>query len=302
MIDIVQYREILAEEPEEITIDMTKIDGGGFWMGTSEAEIERLCQEYDNGWYHNEAPQHWVEIPSFFLGQYPITQAQWRVVANWKQVDRELDPDPSRFKGDDLPVEQVSWLDAQEFCARLSKASKIQYRLPTEAEWEYACRGVRRKSTDSRISQDHWNKRYYESFHFGQIIDDQTANFNTNEPYGKKELGEFRGKTTPVGAFEANNFQLYDMHGNVWEWCEDDYHKNYEDAPKDASSWQQEESTEAKVLRGGSWFNHPRYCRSSFRYVIDLDFQVDSVGFRVACEPPQVSVSANRLTFGGLFN
>ncbi|OKH18610.1 formylglycine-generating enzyme family protein [[Limnothrix rosea] IAM M-220] len=301
MIDIVQYKEILAEEPEEISIHMTKIGGGGFWMGTSEAEIERLCQEYDNSWYQNESPQHWVEIPDFFLGKYPITQAQWRIIAELRPIERELAPSPSRFEGDELPVEQVSWLDAKEFCARLSKISKIQYRLPTEAEWEYACRGVLRKPMTSKVSQEYWNKHYYESFHFGQTINDQTANFNTNEPYGTEKIGKFRGKTTPVGSFDSNNFQLYDMHGNVWEWCEDDYYRNYEEAPEDGSAWQQTEKQDAKVLRGGSWFNHPRYCRSSFRYVIDLDFQVDSVGFRIACSPPQISVNTYSLNIPRLF-
>ncbi|AFY40391.1 Sulphatase-modifying factor protein [[Leptolyngbya] sp. PCC 7376] len=301
MLEIIHYKEILVEEPEEIAIDMTKIDGGGFWMGTSEAEIDRLRKEYGNDWYQNESPQHWVEVPEFFLGKYPITQAQWKVVAGWRPIERELDAKPSKFEGDNLPVEQVSWLDAKEFCARLSKESKIQYRLPTEAEWEYSCRGVVGKHMAAEMTPENWNKHYYKSFHFGQTINGEIANFNANEVYGNNTIEKFRGRTTPVGSFDSNNFQLYDMHGNVWEWCEDDYHRNYEEAPQDASAWQHSENQEAKVLRGGSWFNHPRYCRSAFRYVIDLDFQVDSVGFRIACAPPQVSVNTYSLNIPRLF-
>ena len=289
MLDILQYKEILVEEPEEIAIEMTKIDGGGFWMGTSETEIARLREEYDNGWYQNESPQHWVKVPEFCLGKYPITQAQWRVVASWKPVERELESNPSEFEGDDLPVEQVSWLDAREFCARLSKETKIEYRLPTEAEWEYACRGIVRKNKTARIPQENWNKNYDQPFNFGQKISDDLANHNGNEVYGKEEVEKFRRKTTPIGSFHPNDFQLYDMHGNVWEWCEDDYHANYVDAPVDGSAWKKSTNEDAKVLRGGSWNNLPFGCRSAIRLGIARDFRFDYIGFRVVCVAPRTT-------------
>jgi formylglycine-generating enzyme required for sulfatase activity len=116
---------------EGVGIDMVLIPGGSFQMGASEQEED---------FYEDETPQHPVTVPSFCMGQYPVTQAQWAAVATLTQIKRHLDPQPSNFPGDDLPVEQVSWLDAEEFCLRLSEHVQQEYRLPTEAEWEYACR------------------------------------------------------------------------------------------------------------------------------------------------------------------
>ncbi len=251
-----------------VALDMVLILGGSFLMGTEDKEIERLVKEYDQEWFREERPQHKVNVPSFFMGRYPITQAQWRVVAGWEQIDRELDSDPSNFKEDyegidrwQRPVERVSWEDAVEFCNRLSKKTKREYRLPTEAEWEYACRG----GTTT-------------PFHFGETISTELANYRGTDwdvgdkvypgNYGRGEKGIYREQTTPVGYFKvANNFGLSDMHGNVWEWCEDDWHENYEDgedAPTDGRAWVSGKSS-IKVIRGGSWGNNPSDCRSAAR-------------------------------------
>ena len=126
-------------EPD-VELELREIPGGSFWMGAPKEELESQDRE---------RPQHQVTVPSFYMGRYPITQAQWRIVASWEPVEKKLNPDPSIFKKDyegidrwQRPVEHISWEDAQEFCARLSKKTNKEYRLPTEAEWEYACRAV----------------------------------------------------------------------------------------------------------------------------------------------------------------
>ncbi|MFM6120206.1 MAG: formylglycine-generating enzyme family protein, partial [Sphaerospermopsis kisseleviana] len=158
--------------------------------------------------------------------------------------------------------------DAVEFCARLSNYTKRPYRLPSEAEWEYACRA----GTTT-------------PFDFGQTITTDLANYNGKETYGSGVKGVYREETTEVGSFQvANEFGLYDMHGNVWEWCEDDWHNNYENAPADSSAWVRDEpNSNAKVLRGGSWFFVPDYCRSARRYYDDAGFGINGRGFRVVC-------------------
>ena len=245
--------------PKNIPLKMVVIPGGTFLMGSPETEAER---------YENESPQHEVTVPPFFMGKYPVTQAQWRVVADLEQVNRKLDPDPSHFKGDDLPVESISWYDAVEFCDRLSKLTRRHYRLPSEAEWEYACRGGTTTTP----------------FNFGETTTPQLANYNGNHTYGSGSKGEYREKTTPIDSFKlANPCGLYDMHGNVWEWCQDYWHKTYDKAPSDGSAWLNKEKNDNsfRVLRGGSWLYDPRRCRSACRgyYVPDEgDF---NGGFRV---------------------
>ena len=250
-----------------IQLEMVMIPGGTFMMGSPETE---------EGSRDNERPQHQVTIKAFCLGKYQVTQAQWKAVAAFPQLNRELKPDPSNFKGANRPVEQVSWEDAVEFCDRLSRHTKRQYRLPSEAEWEYACRA-------GTITP----------FHFGQTITTDLANYDgtdgkNNEwsgSYGSGPKGVYRKETTEVGSFEvANNFGLYDMHGNVWEWCQDYPHHNYEGAPTDGSAWlDNEESSNIKLLRGGSWYDNPEHCRSAYRNDYDLDTDDDHIGFRVVC-------------------
>jgi formylglycine-generating enzyme required for sulfatase activity len=257
------YVERLSETVE---LEMVAIPEGQFRMSSPQNEPQRR---------ESESPQHEVSIPAFFMGKYPVTQAQWRVVAGLPQVARELDSAPSRFKGENHPVENVFWHDATEFCARLSQLTGKPYRLPSEAEWEYACRA----GTTT-------------PFHFGETITPELANYDWNRSYGSVNVTkkkDFRG-TTAVGSFGvANAFGLYDMHGNVWEWCEDHWHDNYEGAPTDGSAWIDSEAEEnpLRVQRGGSWGSDPRYCRSASRYFIYAWFRNYIGGFRVVCGEPR---------------
>ncbi len=245
---------------DEVDLDMIQIPGGTFLMGSPQEELEN---------YPDEQPQHSVTVPSFFMGRYPITQAQWRVVAAYPEIERELKPDPSEFQGENRPVEQVSWEDAVEFCQRLSVKTSRSYRLPSEAEWEYACRAGTQTP-----------------FHFGETLTDEFANYDATEVYGHGVKGEDRGETTEVGQFPSNNFGLHDMHGNVWEWCQDDWHEDYEGAPEDGSAWLDGESkNNAKVLRGGSWGYYPRLCRCAVRGNYTRDYFDFLRSFRVVCVP-----------------
>ena len=180
-------------------------------MGSPEDEKEREDRE---------GPQHRVVVPSFLLGQYPVTQAQWRAVAALPQQVRELTPDPSKFKskfqGNNRPMKQVSWDDAVEFCARLAAQTERGYRLPTEAEWEYACRA----GTTT-------------PFFFGETLVPELANYSC-ATYGPRGVeGKPVGETTEVDHYGvANQWGLVDMHGNVWEWCQDEFHESYSDKPE----------------------------------------------------------------------
>jgi formylglycine-generating enzyme required for sulfatase activity len=248
----------LEDLANDTQLEMMLIPGGTFIMGSPKEEENSM---------DSERPQHEVTIEPFFMGKYQVTQAQWRFVAQLPQVNRELEQDPSHFKGDNRPVEQVSWEDAVEFCDRLSQYTGRTYRLPSEAEWEYACRAGSAKP-----------------FAFGDTITTNEVNYDGNYTYGNAPKGEYRGRTTPVGTFQPNAFGLYDMHGNVWEWCQDSWHSNYKGAPTDGSAWlDNEESSNRKLLRGGSWFNYPANCRSAFRYDNDLDYRIGNFGFRVVC-------------------
>jgi formylglycine-generating enzyme required for sulfatase activity len=277
------YTEPLEGLGDALPLQMLLIPGGTFTMGSPDDEPERV---------DSEGPQHEVTVPQFFMGRYPITQAQWRAVAAMPKDNRALKPDPSRFKGDNRPVEQVSWHDAVEFCARISRQTGRSYRLPTEAEWEYACRA----GTTT-------------PFHFGKTLTTEVANYDGNHTYADGSKGEYRKGTTPVDQFNiANAFGLCDMHGNVLEWCQDHWHDNYEGAPTDGSAWMVKSESqgtplrggsrrsyiyEAKgdsgrhVVRGGSWFGDPWVCRSAFRLRDGPDLRDDSLGFRVCCSPPR---------------
>lgn len=246
---------------DNVALDMVAIPGGIFLMGSPEDEPE------SSG---NEEPQHEVTVLPFLMSRYPITQAQWKAVANLPVVARNLDPDPSQVKGENHPVEQVSWYDAIEFCQRLAAHSGLTYRLPSEAEWEYACRGG--TSTP---------------FHFGETMTTDLANFDGRYPYNNGPRGEMRGETTPIGHFGiANHFGLCDMHGNVYEWCADTWHINYVGAPKDGSAWLEKSDQTRRVRRGGSWKNHPKTCRSASRKDALPESTQNHIGFRVACSSP----------------
>jgi formylglycine-generating enzyme required for sulfatase activity len=246
-----------------IELEMIEIPTGTFSMGAPDKELNSK---------NSERPQHKVTVPGFYMGRYPVTQAQWRFVAQLPQVNRELEQDPSNFKGDNRPVERVSWYDAVEFCDRLSQYTGRTYRLPSEAEWEYACRAGTKTP-----------------FHFGETITTDLANYDGESTYGDGVEGVNRGETTEVGSFGvANNFGLYDMHGNVYEWCLDDWHNDYTDAPADGSAWfssddKLSDKTGRAVLRGGSWIYNPQACRSACRHNVNRDYHGSYIGFRVVC-------------------
>jgi formylglycine-generating enzyme required for sulfatase activity len=254
-----------------VTLEMVFISGGTFIMGQTEGEKQQLIQEAGEEHYQDfcamELPQHKVTVQPFFMGKFAVTQEQWKAVAALPKVNRDLDPDPSTFKSNRRPVEQVSWHEAVEFCDRLSQKTGRQYRLPSEAEWEYACRA----GTTT-------------PFYCGETLATDLANYDGNSTYGSGETGVYRKQTTDVGSFPPNAFGLYDMHGNVWEWCLDHWHENYEDAPIDGSAWITGGESGLRMGRGGSWNALPRCCRSAYRdyYVPDND-RDNNLGFRVVC-------------------
>ena len=229
-----------------VVLEMVYIPGGTFMMGSPATEEGRDCCE---------SPQHQVTVPAFFAGKYPITQAQWQAV---------MENNPSCFKGEKRPVEYVLWQDAVEFCGKLSQKTGKKYRLLSEAEWEYACRA-----------------RTTTPFHFGETITPELVNYYGYYPYAKAPKGLYRGQTADVGSFPPNAFGLYDMHGNVWEWCSDRWNSNYKGAPTDGSSWETGTS-EYLVLRGGSWIYDAANCRSAYRVWMRADDRWWSTGFRVA--------------------
>ncbi|MDB9475871.1 SUMF1/EgtB/PvdO family nonheme iron enzyme [Dolichospermum circinale] len=232
-----------------ITLEMVQIPGGSFMMGSPESEKDR---------YNNESPQHQVNVPGFSMGKFVVTQEQYQQI---------MGKNPSYFteKGAKRPVEKVSWNNAVEFCQKLSEKTGREYRLPSEAEWEYACRG----GTTT-------------PFYFGETITTDLANYNGTYTYASEPKGKSLGQTTEVGSFPPNSFGLYDIHGNVWEWCQDDWHDNYANAPKDGSAWTSQ-SGNAKRLRGGSWLYNPGYCRSAYRDYNGAGFDFNLNGFRVVC-------------------
>ena len=230
-----------------IILEMIAIPGGSFVMGSPNNEAERN---------NDEGPQHNVDISPFFMGKYQVTQEQWEAVMGYN---------PSRFKGGaKRPVEQVSWNNVLEFCQKLSQKTGNIYRLPWEAEWEYACRA----GTTT-------------PFYFGDTITPDLVNYDGNYPYAGAPKGLLRQQTTDVGSFPPNPFGLYDMHGNVWEWCSDCYQDHYNDPPNHRSSW--EKGTHpSRVQRGGSWINSAVYCRSAYRDRYPAGLRHSNLGFRVA--------------------
>ena len=267
-------------------LDMVSIPAGSFTMGSPSEEPERQP---------NEGPQHHVTLASFFIGAFPVTQAQWTavVLAHPGRIYRDLDPKPSFFRDIDLPVESITWNEAEEFCLRLAAITGRSYRLPSEAEWEYACRA----GTTT-------------PFNFGLTITPELANYcgtggaicgesdgrsiasdvyyglkYDSGAYGHGPAGIFRGTTTRPGTFPPNRFGLYDMHGNVWEYCLDKETANYADAPLDSSPYLSGPADSLRMLRGGSWSHNPAICRSAYRDSIapgDPGWQ-GRIGLRVVC-------------------
>ena len=226
---------------EVLGIDMILIPEGSFLMGSSEKR-PRSC----------ELPKHKVHVKPFLMSKCPITKQQWKAIAHRPEINRMLKLRPVLKGSSNHPVVEISWNDAAEFCDRLAQASKNEYRLPTEAEWEYACRAGSKTL-----------------FHFGNRIDRKIAQFNSD-------------KVNKVGQFPyANAFGLHDMHGNVWEWCMDHWHSTYDGAPTDGTAWLDSIDNENRIQRGGSWRNESKLCRSAFRLFDGAESKNNSTGFRI---------------------
>lgn len=225
-----RYEDHTNLHPQCPGLETVYIPGGEFVMGSTG--------------YDNEKPRHHVRVAPFYIGKYPITQSQWEAI---------MGENPSYFKGNPaLPVENVSWNDAKSFCEKIAKATGQDYRLPTEAEWEYACRA----GTTGDYA--------------GDLI--EIAWYNNNSDY----------RTHPVGRLNPNDWGVHDMHGNVWEWCEDDWHGSYDGAPADGSAWVDTPTRGSyRVIRGGCWYNLAVSCRSASRIFDSPDYHDVNVGFRV---------------------
>ena len=242
------YRENLGDG---VYLDMVYILGGTFLMGSPASEKKT---HWSQG---KEQPQHQVTVPDFWLGKYQVRQEQWKAI---------MADNPARFKGENRPVDGVSWDRCQEFCRKLSEQTGRQYRLPSEAEWEYACRA----GTTTPFS-------------CGETITTDLANYHGDRTYAEEEKGQYRKETLEVGSFPPNPWGLYDMHGNVWEWCEDGWHDNYQGAPMNGSVWNDNHASHNFcVLRGGSWLKHPGNCRSATRINPNRELDCMYYGLRLA--------------------
>ena len=229
--------EISIPVKNGITIDMVKVEAGTFMMGAT-SEMQKP--------YDDEKPVHQVTLTNnYYMGKYEVTQSLWQAV---------MGSNPSDFKGDDLPVERVSWNDCQEFVSKLNGLTGKKFRLPTEAEWEYAARGGKKSrgyqySGCSNISDVAWCAR------------------------------NSRSKTHPVGMKQANELGIYDMSGNVYEWCQDWYGGSYVNSSQTNPTGAV--SGSYRVCRGGSWYYNARYCRSSYRYYFTPGIRSSILGLRL---------------------
>lgn len=221
---------------ETTGIQFMSIKGGSFMMGSPTTEKGRQAEE---------GPQHIVHVSDFHMACFEVTQEQYEAI---------MGNNPSGLVGKNCPVDWVSWDEAQEFIKKLNSLNNTEYRLPTESEWEYACRA----HTESR-------------YHFGDEITIEQVN------YGAK----ISCRNSPVGAHPPNAFGLYDMHGNVFEWCEDTWHDSYVGAPEDGSAWV-DDSTDHKVYRGGAWNASAHFVRSAYRFHRPKNTAYYNIGFRLA--------------------
>ena len=263
--------------------EMVDIPSGTFWMGSPEGKG-----------IADEKPYHQVTVKAFQMGKYPVTQAQWRTVAMSPKVEIDLSLNPAYHRGDDKPVEQITWYEAQEFCARLSQLTGENYRLPSEAEWEYACRAGASEYTEYYFGDDASqldDYGWYGNNSGDRAIDADRIwkEVNQNASQYTQRLRQNNNGTKAVGQKLPNAWGLYDMHSNVWEWCADDWHDNYEGAPidsqvgtKDIKNYEDGGATK-KLLRGGSWSFVAQDCRSAFRFSYDARNRSNNVGFRVVC-------------------
>ena len=250
---MIEPSEMAALPSDELTLDlgsgermkMVKIPAGEYWMGSSEDE---------EGRGDSEAPRHRVRIgKAFYIGKYEVTQGQWGAVmgsnpsafsSGGSESDKVRGMDTSRF-----PVDSVSWEDCQEFCRKLSQRVGREIRLPSESEWEYACRS----GTSG-------------PFYTGGTISPSQANYDSYFTYRNGSKGAVLARPARVGSYGANEFGLSDMHGNLYEWCADVWHGNYVGAPSDGGAWTWGGNQDRRVLRGGFWAGLPGDCRSANRF------------------------------------
>lgn len=236
--------EVEFFQEKDLELDMVYIPACSFYMGCAAEE------QFSNPVVVHEKPQHWVSVSSFYLGQNPITEAQYALI-----MDKPLTTDPK------LPATLISWYDTQVFCDRLSAKTGKKYRLPSESEWEGACRA-------------NTTTPYY----FGEVVDSALANFYFDEFISPPALA-------PIDSnYPLNSFGLKDMHGNIWEWCQDDWHDDSEGAPRNGHTGHNEQSANLKVIRGGSRHNPPALGRSSCRDQSLQNHLSPLIGFRVACD------------------
>jgi formylglycine-generating enzyme required for sulfatase activity len=277
-IAVVKGSELTVNLGQGLTLELVRVPAGKFMMGMPPEERQIALEnalKYGNKredvetWLDWSTPQHEVYLQEFLMGKYAVTNAQWYAVMKTKPCEQY----DSEFQGDKQPVVGVSWHEAQAFCEKLFEQTKRAVRLPTEAEWEYACRA----GTTT-------------AFAFGKTITTDQVNYNGNYPYGDTPKGKCRQCTVNVDSFTPNPWGLYQMHGNVWEWCLDEFHDSYSEKPARLKSngnepWGElkvvKEDNHAYICRGGSWYNAAIYCRSALRDWFGARLQADGLGFRV---------------------
>ncbi|MEL6262687.1 MAG: SUMF1/EgtB/PvdO family nonheme iron enzyme [Cyanobacteria bacterium J06626_6] len=243
-----------------IAMEMVRIPGGTFRMGAARGEKEANDNEY---------PQREKRVFEFWMGKYTVTQSQWKAVMGPKVIAPQAAPySTTQIKKPLQPIENIFWTDAVKFCQRLSQQTGRTYQLPSSSQWEYACRA----GTTTPFS-------------FGETLTPDLANYNGNYSYGRGPKGRYRERTTEVGCFPPNAFGLYDMHGNVWEWCLDGWQAL--DQNNTANGNMQRLSGQQKSLRGGSWFYLPTNCRAAYRLTYPFHNRTDDIGFRVVCLSPE---------------
>jgi formylglycine-generating enzyme required for sulfatase activity len=265
------------------SITMLQIPEGEFMMGSEERGV--ILSMYEERCDHDK-PRHRVQLQSFFLGQYPVTQMQWKIVAEWPMVKRELNPAPSDCWAPNRPVTCVSWHEAIEFCERLSRKTHRNYTLPSEAQWEYACRA----GTST-------------TFAFGDTLTPELANYSLGDIrqnyFLLRELAKiapsridltclanhYWPETTRVGIFPSNLWGLHDMHGNVFEWCLDYWNPDYKNAPSDGSAWISSGDSTSRVRRGGCWDHGVESTSSAHRSWRSTGVVDRNTGFRLCLAP-----------------
>jgi formylglycine-generating enzyme required for sulfatase activity len=277
-IAVVKGSELTVDLGQGLTLELVRVPAGKFMMGMPPEERQialenalkyNVEREKAEEWLDWSTPQHEVYLQEFLMGKYAVTNAQWYAVMKTKPSEQY----DSKFQGDKQAVVGVSWHEAQAFCEKLSEQTKRAVRLPTEAEWEYACRA----GTTT-------------AFAFGKTITTDQVNYDGNYPYADTSKGKYRECTVNVDSFTPNAWGLYQMHGNVWEWCLDEFHDSYSEKPARLKSngnevWGElkvnEEDNRAYILRGGSWYSDAIYCRSASRLRYYARSQVIPLGFRV---------------------